>query len=176
MSPASAHGWTEDRLTRLPVLWNEGYSASQVATLLGGGITRNAVIGKVHRLGLSRRSKRDGEAKRAERLSPTSRATTPPPRPLARRAEPEPLPLALPAAPAGPGVTIFHLDAPGTQKLCRFIAAEVAGPDETLYCGAPTTAVGEPYCAYHKAKCWTGPQKKGSPAPMPPSVPLRRAA
>ena len=46
--------WTEDRIATLKRLWNEGQSASVVARELGG-VTRNAVIGKVHRLGLSGR-------------------------------------------------------------------------------------------------------------------------
>lgn len=44
--------WTEERITILQQLWSDGLSASQIATKLGG-VTRNAVIGKVHRLGLS---------------------------------------------------------------------------------------------------------------------------
>ena len=47
-------GWSEDRVERLKALWADGLSASQVAKQLGG-VTRNAVIGKVHRLGLSGR-------------------------------------------------------------------------------------------------------------------------
>lgn len=49
-------GWTEDRVGALKKLWLEGQSASQIAKTLGGGVTRNAVIGKVHRLGLSGRA------------------------------------------------------------------------------------------------------------------------
>ena len=44
-------GWTDDRVGALKKLWLEGQSASQIAKQLGGGVTRNAVIGKVHRLG-----------------------------------------------------------------------------------------------------------------------------
>ncbi|MGI9392317.1 MAG: GcrA family cell cycle regulator [Parvibaculales bacterium] len=51
--------WTEDRVAQLKRLWMEGLSASQIATEMGGGISRNAVIGKVHRLGLSGRSNRN---------------------------------------------------------------------------------------------------------------------
>ena len=47
--------WTEERVERLSRLWLEGRSASQIAGELGEGVTRNAVIGKVHRLGLSGR-------------------------------------------------------------------------------------------------------------------------
>ncbi len=48
--------WTEDRVEILSRLWAEGLSASQIAAELGG-VTRNAVIGKVHRLGLAGRAK-----------------------------------------------------------------------------------------------------------------------
>src|SRR5258705_9690362 len=48
--------WNDERVETLKRLWAEGLSASQIATELGG-ITRNAVIGKVHRLGLSGRPK-----------------------------------------------------------------------------------------------------------------------
>jgi len=50
-------GWNDARVDTLKKLWAEGLSASQIATELGSGITRNAVIGKVHRLGLSGRVK-----------------------------------------------------------------------------------------------------------------------
>ena len=46
--------WSDDRVTTLSKLWLDGLSASQIAKQLGG-VTRNAVIGKVHRLGLSGR-------------------------------------------------------------------------------------------------------------------------
>jgi GcrA cell cycle regulator len=59
-------GWTEDRVELLKKLWADGLSASQIASRLGG-VTRNAVIGKVHRLGLAGRAT-------------TSRSRTPRPR------------------------------------------------------------------------------------------------
>lgn len=50
-----ATGWTEERVALLKALWLDGLSAATVARRLGG-VTRNAVIGKVHRLGLSGRA------------------------------------------------------------------------------------------------------------------------
>ncbi len=47
--------WTDERVERLKELWAQGLSASQIARELGG-VTRNAVIGKVHRLGLASRA------------------------------------------------------------------------------------------------------------------------
>ncbi len=46
--------WTPDRVEALKKMWSDGQSASQIASDLGG-VTRNAVIGKIHRLGLSNR-------------------------------------------------------------------------------------------------------------------------
>ena len=53
--------WTDERVETLKKLWTDGLSASQIAAELGG-ITRNAVIGKVHRLGLSGRAKSPSSA------------------------------------------------------------------------------------------------------------------
>lgn len=51
---AQPSDWSDERIERLKKLWGEGLSASQIASELGG-VTRNGVIGKVHRLGLSGR-------------------------------------------------------------------------------------------------------------------------
>jgi GcrA cell cycle regulator len=59
--------WTDERVETLKTMWAEGKSASQIAKELGG-ITRNAVIGKVHRLGLSNRIGGLGGAEDAEAL------------------------------------------------------------------------------------------------------------
>ncbi len=68
-------GWTEERVELLKKLWLEGLSASQIAGVLGEGVTRNAVIGKVHRLKLSGRAKPASSAPRVRTA----------PRPAARR-------------------------------------------------------------------------------------------
>ena len=66
--------WTDERVEILTKMWGEGNSASQIAKELGG-VTRNAVIGKVHRLGLSNRAttstvgKSDSKAKSAPKSS-----------------------------------------------------------------------------------------------------------
>jgi GcrA cell cycle regulator len=64
-----AAAWTEDRVERLKKLWSDGLSASQIAAELGS-VTRNAVIGKVHRLGLSGRAKNPAAAS-ASRANPS---------------------------------------------------------------------------------------------------------
>ncbi len=73
--------WTEERIERLKAMWTEGATASQIADELGG-VSRNAVIGKAHRLGLEARPRRSSRARRrnAMRLPPL-----PLPRPSLRR-------------------------------------------------------------------------------------------
>jgi GcrA cell cycle regulator len=61
-------GWTDERVALLRKLWAEGLSASQIAKQLGG-VTRNAVIGKVHRLGLAGRATPSRPAKRPVRTA-----------------------------------------------------------------------------------------------------------
>ena len=75
----AAMGWTDERVGTLKKLWLEGLSASQIAKQLGG-VTRNAVIGKVHRLGLS------GRAASPRRPLPVAgRPSGGPPRTMRRR-------------------------------------------------------------------------------------------
>src|SRR5882757_3703436 len=54
--PRKSDAWPDDKVELLKKLWGDGLSASQIAGELGG-VTRNGVIGKVHRLGLSGRAK-----------------------------------------------------------------------------------------------------------------------
>ncbi len=80
--------WTDERVELLKKMWSEGQSASQIAKELGG-VTRNAVIGKVHRLGLSNRTAAGGaeaEVAPAAAAAPT-RAKVAAPKP---EAEPAP--------------------------------------------------------------------------------------
>ena len=64
--------WTDERVALLKKLWMEGLSASQIAAELSGGVTRNAVIGKVHRLKLSARAKPASVAPRAKTPRPSA--------------------------------------------------------------------------------------------------------
>ncbi|MDY8108679.1 GcrA family cell cycle regulator [Fulvimarina sp. 2208YS6-2-32] len=72
--------WTDERVSTLRQLWTDGHSASQIADRLGG-VTRNAVIGKAHRLKLESRGKSAngaGEAEEAE-IAPAAEAIEPEP-------------------------------------------------------------------------------------------------
>ncbi|MEL4374476.1 GcrA family cell cycle regulator [Brucella cytisi] len=60
--------WTDERVELLKKLWSEGLSASQIAAQLGG-VSRNAVIGKVHRLKLSGRGKTTTAAPRSKKVN-----------------------------------------------------------------------------------------------------------
>lgn len=84
--------WTEDRVETLKKMWAEGQSASQIAKELGG-VTRNAVIGKVHRLGLSNRASGGKAAKEKPAKAEA---------PVKPAAEPKAKPAAQPAAKAEP--------------------------------------------------------------------------
>ena len=98
--------WTDERIDRLKALWLQGMTASQIADELGG-VSRNAVIGKAHRLGLQSRPspvkhEHEGEVPEpAPKAKEKREAGTPPSEPMA---EPSPEPrrsAPQPAAPAG---------------------------------------------------------------------------
>jgi GcrA cell cycle regulator len=103
--------WTDERVETLKKMWGEGQSASQIAKELGG-VTRNAVIGKVHRLGLSNRVNGKPDEDEAPAAAPAPQAARPDPRP-APAAEIRPVPerAASPerAAPPAGGATVTPL-------------------------------------------------------------------
>ena len=89
--------WTDERVELLKKMWSEGQSASQIAKELGG-VTRNAVIGKVHRLGLSNRTAGTGPAPAAAAPAapkPEAKPKAAAPKP---EAKPKPAPKPEPAA------------------------------------------------------------------------------
>lgn len=101
--------WTDDRVETLKRMWGEGASASTIAKALGG-VTRNAVIGKVHRLGLSNRATSAAEAAPAEAVvaAPAEAPAAPPsepreerPMPATHSAEPVATPMRGRIIPAG---------------------------------------------------------------------------
>ena len=153
--------WTDEIVEQLKQHWIDGKSASQIAGLLGNGVTRNAVIGKVHRLGLA------GRAKTPSTSVPRPRRLAPPP--VHRVAGPR---LSSPAPRMMRGATAFAL-APQTlseletqeefesvvlpmslrvtivelkESMCRWPLGDPA-TSEFRYCGSP--AVPGPYCTYH---------------------------
>ena len=102
--------WTDERVELLKKMWAEGQSASQIAKELGA-VTRNAVIGKVHRLGLSNRvggpadaKGKTDEAPEADKGRPEQRPAPAAAAPSAPRIEPRPAPAAAPR-PEAPGAS-----------------------------------------------------------------------
>ena len=144
--------WSTDRITLLSNLWRSGQSAAQIAKALGG-VSRNAVIGKIHRLGLAKRDApappgtrapraRRARAKAAARPAPPSPPRSPPPAAPVARAR------ARPAALADAVATVFdtaHL----TARTCRWPIGDPALAGFG-YCGRPAP-LKTPYCAEHHA-------------------------
>jgi GcrA cell cycle regulator len=149
--------WTDDRVELLKKLWSEGQSASQIAAELGG-ITRNAVIGKVHRLGLSGRAKAPSSAvPRPRKPRPPSHMLRNMSRPAVRgntalarhplavyelepELEQEPLENIVPI---GQRCTLLEL----SDSKCRWPIGD-PGAADFFFCGGKP--VGDlPYCAYH---------------------------
>src|SRR5258707_11485615 len=143
--------WTEERVELLKTLWADGLSASQIAAELGG-VTRNAVIGKVHRLGLSGRAKSPSSTvPRVRKARPASM------RPRMRfngntalmpsyeaEFETDADPLAH-VVPMGPRVSITEL----SEATCRWPIGD-PGAEDFAYCGSQTQAA-LPYCPHHPA-------------------------
>ena len=92
--------WTDERIDRLKELWSQGNTASQIADELGG-VSRNAVIGKAHRLGLQSRPSPVKPNEAGEQPQPEARAEAPAPAPKAKAAKPA-APEPVEAAPAAP--------------------------------------------------------------------------
>ncbi|MFY0635638.1 MAG: GcrA cell cycle regulator [Vannielia sp.] len=81
--------WTDERVETLKRMWGEGQSASQIAKELGG-VTRNAVIGKVHRLGLSNRATGAAPAQAAKPAAKEKPAVAAKPKAKAKPQKPAP--------------------------------------------------------------------------------------
>lgn len=159
-------GWTEDRTNTLKKLWKDGLSASQIAKQLGG-VTRNGVIGKVHRLGLSgvatginRGGGRPAYRRPVPRASNSEKTEeaklTPPPAPPPTSEETKRI-LAL------PGTWAREEMAFGVGRCCW----PVGDPSDKkfLYCGRavenPTSRkASDQYCVDHKSVAFQPPAKR----------------
>lgn len=119
--------WTDDRVNLLKQLWGEGKTAAEIAKALGEGVTRNAVIGKAHRLKLSSRvSPIQQNTKKQKSEAPKPRRVV------------QPIPEF-----KGKGVSLVDLK-PG---MCRW---PVGDPKEENFnfCGCKSLP-GLPYCEHH---------------------------
>lgn len=149
--------WSDERIERMKKLWVEGLSASQIASELGG-VTRNAVIGKIHRLGVTKRldpmrQPRSAKVKHEQR-------NIEPLKPVARKLRGDgfktttiPLRLAAPVVayvpakeviiPVSRNVSIMEL----RDGVCRWPLGDPLHAD-FVFCGGDCN-IGRPYCAAH---------------------------
>lgn len=112
--------WTDERVEQLKTLWGAGRTAAEIAKELGDGLTRNAVIGKAHRLGLS------------GRITPVQKKIDKPLPPETKQI----------AAKNG-GISLLEL----TEKTCRYPYGD---PQKSgfHFCGG-NSLPGLPYCSHH---------------------------
>jgi GcrA cell cycle regulator len=148
--------WTDDRIETLKHSWKDGLSASQIAQQLGE-VTRNAVIGKVHRLGLARRgnSSRRGTSLRARASLPIRRRPSRRTRQRnVRRGSKSHRPAVHERSPTLPElgspppipVTVQTL----TSLVCRWPEGDPKSPD-FHFCGRTKTNEAISYCDHHAA-------------------------
>lgn len=147
-------GWTDERVELLTKLWTTGFSASQIAKRIGG-ITRNAVIGKVHRLGLARERPHKTHAKKT-RKRVKAEAPKKQRMPVFPR---EPLPEEL----ERPAKLVAFADLEEHQ--CRYIFGDTHTADHG-FCGR-TKAPGSSYCEAHAHVCSDHSTKRRYRKPHP---------
>lgn len=152
-------GWTEEKIEQLRALWSRGFTASQCAAAIGDGLSRNAVIGKIHRLGIAERGKgeidRPKKSEKVARQAPTPRPKRAPiVRALPSRPAPEPV-----AIPITGRVQLVDLK----MSQCRWPLGH-PGDDNFGFCGQPRAAWAENrmYCAAHELLAYP-PKKPRTP-------------
>ena len=159
-------GWTDERVEILKRLWLEGLSASQIAKQLGG-VTRNAVIGKVHRLGLSGRAAPSQPQRPAFKAPRPAKPVTVAPAPV-RRVEPvlatqrPPTPLPVRREEAG-SATVLTLGA----HMCKWPIGDPS-TEGFSFCGM--RASDGPYCVGHAEVAYQPQQKRGKPSELARSL------
>lgn len=164
----NAHvGWDEARTEMVRKLWAEGLSASHIANRLGG-VTRNGVIGKVHRMGLARRAtttrlsnirrkkweiERDKRKRRAEIAVKLAKAGKPKSALLMLKAEPLPVFEEI-SIPEGQRKTLLQLDDRGCD--CRWGIGDPQSAD-FHFCNRAAVP-GLPYCEFHSKRAFRAPE------------------
>lgn len=159
--------WTEPQDDQLKMLWADGWSAGKIAKKIGQG-TRNAVIGRAHRLGLANKQ----GPKRVPKVSlrhykPSSLASRAMPRIPSKRnwrvaqmveqaTVNRPVAGSIPALPANP-ITIIELNG----QTCRWPFGDPA-TTEFFYCGDPIACEGKVYCAMHCLMAYLPPRARAA--------------
>jgi len=148
LAPSKGPLWTEARVARLVELWSERMSAAKIADVLGAGVSRSAVVGKLFRMGLHRSEEQryEAQAEGARRTSARRRAGS------GRRGPPalptSPLPPPTPCAVVPRLVPLALLQ----RSACRW-PYEVDG--EIRFCGHAAQG-GRSYCPEHHAIAYAG--------------------
>jgi GcrA cell cycle regulator len=155
--------WTDERVELLKKLWTDGLSASQIAAQMGG-VTRNAVIGKVHRLSLSGRARPTSSAPRPRKMRMPSmhRPRTfvhgntvlkthaqPAPRRL-----PQPVPIEDIVVPISLNISLLSL----TDAMCKWPIGDPGG-EQFHFCGHKNWN-SLPYCEYHSRLAYQPPERR----------------
>lgn len=158
--------WTDARIDLLRSSWEKGLTASQIAETLGEGVSRNAVIGKAHRLGLQARPSpvKGGEVAVAAVLA---ESVANPVKPVAE-ARPVPVPVVRkprPVVSTKPAKTTL-LDL--SEKVCKWPIGH-PGDADFHFCGKPS-ATGFPYCMEHCAVAYQAQQPRRDRNRAPPPV------
>lgn len=158
-------GWTEDRVATLKRLWAEGLSASQIAKQLTG-VTRNAVIGKVHRLGLAGRATPSRPTKRPLRTVARPRPAGSVQTNVASSAGAKSRPLApmLPVNTPPPIAALRQEDGSFAnvltlnERMCKW---PIGDPNDAdfAFCGRGSCS-GSPYCGEHARLAYQPQQPK----------------
>lgn len=125
--------WTDERVALLKKLWGDGRTAAEIARALGSGFTRNAVIGKAHRLKLSSRLSPISSSMPKSKPANTQRHHVP------RAKTPPPPPVKIDVK----GIKLIDLK----ERMCRWPLGDPQDPD-FKFCGC-NTVPGLPYCADH---------------------------
>ena len=142
--------WTDEKVAVLRQYWGSGKSASEIAEIIGG-MSRNAVIGKAHRLGLAGRPSPIKE----RRAKPKPAVlTSSGPAPASTQAAPRPPVDNVVELQPGGGATILSL----TERMCRWPHGDPKKPG-FRFCGKPS-ADGTSYCAEHLKQAYQPPQPK----------------
>lgn len=136
--------WTDEMVNTLKQLWRQGKSASEIAAVLPGDVSRNAVVGKVHRLKLDKRAKSPGKP-HSNKGQPKANAI------VAKKVRLQSQPVfetaPLPEEDLGNDVTNLIGLMALTDETCRWPIGDPLLPGFG-FCGAQTQA-DSPYCPFH---------------------------
>jgi len=164
--------WTDEDIRTAGKMWTSGATAQGIANHLGGGLTRNAVIGKMRRAGyersqsiglensrLANRKKNPIQNLKMKGVNPAKAAE------IIEKAKPK-MPAVIETVPVG-GLRLEDLE----RNQCRWPINNPAQSDNFRFCGAHVD-VGRNYCCAHRAVAFTARQ----PSKKPPTPVIQRSS